>query len=106
MARARLGMLALVVTSACGQIEREPFVPMTMSGAGTSGVGTSGAGTSGAGTSGAGSSGLAGSGGLSQVQPAIAECQNYCQTLGYLLPGALCEDWNRPEWDPSFCRSE
>ena len=44
-------------------------------------------------------------GGSSQVQSAVAECRTYCETLDYLLPQALCEDWNRPEWDPQFCHS-
>jgi hypothetical protein len=104
MARSRLGMLALVAASACGQIERDPLGPMTMGGADTGGAGTSSVNTSDAGIGGVGSSGLAGTGGFSHVQSAVAECQHYCETLYYQLPHALCEDWNRPEWDPQFCR--
>jgi len=105
MTRSWLGMLTLVLASACGQIEREPLRPMTMGGAGTSGAGTSSVNTSDAGSGGVGSGGLAGTGGLSQVQSAVAQCQHYCDTLDYQLPQALCEDWNRPEWDPQFCHT-
>jgi len=104
MTRARLGMLALVAASACGQIEHEhePVRPSTMGGGGdVSSGGTSAlAGTS---ANSGGESGLTATGGVSQRQSAVAECQHYCETLDYLLPQALCEDWNRPEWDPPFC---
>lgn len=33
----------------------------------------------------------------------VAECEQFCEALAYRLPGALCEDWNRPGWEPAFC---
>jgi len=34
---------------------------------------------------------------------ALEECEQYCKTLYYRLPQALCEDWHRTGWQPQFC---
>lgn len=111
MARLSLAMMALMAASACGRTEREPLGSPELSGA-SGGAATSNGGSSGGLT---GSSGLAGMGGLvgtsgltsmggsSQVQSAVSECEQYCETLDYRLPQALCEDWNRTGWEPPFC---
>lgn len=49
-----------------------------------------------------GTGGLGGNPGASTPGP-LEECEQFCETLEYRLPRALCEDWNRPGWDPEFC---
>jgi hypothetical protein len=122
-----LGIVALVAGTACGQTAHDQTRPMAAGGAaaggalgggggevaGTSGGGGNGgagqvAGAGGAGGNGgagqvAGAGGAGGGGGTSPLLSAVAECENYCGTLKYLLPSALCEDWNRPGWNPEFC---
>jgi hypothetical protein len=34
----------------------------------------------------------------------VAECQRFCEMPYNRLPQALCEDWNRPGWEPPFCQ--
>lgn len=123
MVRVSLIVVVLFLVSACGQTERENRAPVLVGGAGASGsaaglgshepggmgglAGISGlAGVGGLATTGglAGIAGLTGMGGLSQVQSAIIECEQYCETSPYRLPAALCEDWNHPGWDPPFCQ--
>ena len=97
--RAQLGLVLLIVASACGHTEHQSPAAMPSSGGG----GASGlAGTAGL----AGTGGLAGMGGSSQVASAVTECEQFCETLDYRLPQALCEDWNRPGWEPPFCDLE
>jgi hypothetical protein len=80
--------------------------PMTSGAGAGAGAGGRGAGFAG-GTSSGGSGGLTGAGvagGVSPVPPAVAECEQYCETMSYRLPQALCEDWRTPEWEPPFCK--
>lgn len=89
-----VGLGALCALSACGETER---APKTSAAGGSAG--------SGAVAQPAGEGGVAGEG-PGEAAPfatAIAECVHYCETLDYILPHALCEDWHLPEWDPQFC---
>lgn len=89
MLRALLATLVLVGCVACGNVARDE-----------GGMGSGGARGSWA------ASGAPGTGapGKSSLQTAVAECEQFCETQPYRLPGALCEDWNRPGWDPEFCQ--
>lgn len=104
-----LGIAALVAGIACDQTTHDQPRPVAAGGAAASPAWGGGAGQV-AGTAGGGSAGqvadtggVGGNDGSSSVRSAVAECENYCGTLMYLLPAALCEDWNRDGWDPEFC---
>lgn len=86
-----LGLMALLGSAACANTRRDPASWMAAAG-GSAGV----AGPS----SGAGE---AGEGGAPEQPSPITECNRYCEALPYRLPAALCEDWNRPGWEPQFC---
>jgi hypothetical protein len=104
-----LGIAALVAGTACGQTARDQPRPMAAGGgAGSFALdGSAGhvMGTAGGGSAGqvADTPGVGGNDGTSSVRSAVAECENYCGALMYLLPAALCEDWTRDGWDPEFC---
>lgn len=93
------GLMSLFVVSACGETEREPKASSAFAGTSTGGSAGNLAGSAGA----PAQAGKGGVGGSSAVTAAVAECVDYCDTLEFLLPAALCEDWNRAGWDPQFC---
>jgi len=72
-------------------------------GASSGGVSSGGVSSGGVSSGGVSSGGLAGMGTGGSSQSAVAECEQYCETLDYLLPGALCEDWSPLDSSPSFC---
>jgi hypothetical protein len=124
MVRVRFAMLVFVGAAACGKTSSEEgqAVPGgagaggaeagAFSGAGLGTAGSSagpnagGASGSGAATAGSNAGGATPAAGASSIQSAVAECQRYCESLNYRLPQALCEDWNRPGWDPQFCHRQ
>jgi hypothetical protein len=97
-----LGLVSLFVVGACGETEREPHASSAFAGTSTGGTSANLAGSATAAPQ-AGTTAAGGAGGTSALTNAIAECVHYCDTLEYNLPTALCEDWNRPGWDPEFC---
>lgn len=98
------GLACLLVLSACGETAHDPQTSSVVAGSSAGGSAGSSSANAGAAQQ-AGSVGVGGAsaGATSAATAAVAECVRYCDTLEYLLPAALCEDWNRPGWDPEFC---
>lgn len=86
-----LGLMALLGSAACGNTKRDPAGWMAVAGGAAGAAGTST------------SAGVAGEGGAAEPVSPVTECNRYCEALPYRLPAALCEDWNRPGWEPQFC---
>src|SRR3954468_4847101 len=105
MVRVLWATLVLVASGACGNVTRDEAEAATggaAAGTSTGGASTAGASTGGASPGGASTAG-ANTAGTSAIQTAVLECERYCETLSFRLPGALCEDWSRIGLDSEFC---